>query len=94
MIANPSPRWSRCEPRAASLETRRDRLFPNHIERKASENRTPYHTPPTESQRRNTLSTSRIDQNTPCVEHPGEVHWRHRTDQPPGRAHDRRHRNS
>ncbi|RPA65913.1 hypothetical protein EF294_04080 [Gordonia oryzae] len=39
--SQPCPRWSRCEPRAASLETRRDNKPPNHIETETSKSRTP-----------------------------------------------------
>ncbi|RPA57691.1 hypothetical protein EF294_18125 [Gordonia oryzae] len=85
VVVSPS-RWSRCEPRAASLETRRDNKPPNHIESKTNKTRTPYHTPPTETRHRNTLSTSRIDQKPPCIEHTGDLHWSHHTDQPLGRG--------
>ncbi|OPX09345.1 hypothetical protein B1964_25130 [Gordonia sp. i37] len=88
-----APRWSRCEPRAASLETRRDNKPPNHIESKTNETRTPYHTPPTENCRQPSpkpvvhrhLSLLRSVE-YPCLDSYVRVPWRHHTDQPPGRG--------
>ncbi|OZC31714.1 hypothetical protein CJJ17_09660 [Gordonia polyisoprenivorans] len=55
-IEDLSSRWSRCEPRAASLETRRDNQPPNHIHQ-PQRNPHPYHTPPTENCRQPTNET-------------------------------------